>query len=156
MTPALRKYCLPYVPATSVQVENVLNLLRRANRGGALLDIGSGDGRIVIGTKHSFVHHHIMISRMSRLGHPVAILLFFRCSCCKARVPLTWSRIEYLACTIFATGIVISPSIWTHQVLSERSMEIQCITLQIYCHFWRRANGLYSLLYVLVLYRSKC
>ncbi|XP_054624458.1 ATP synthase subunit C lysine N-methyltransferase [Dunckerocampus dactyliophorus] len=46
VAPALRKICLPFVPATTVQVENVLNALRV--RSGTLVDIGSGDGRIVI------------------------------------------------------------------------------------------------------------
>lgn len=43
--PALRKVCLPFVPATVAQVENVLKVLRA--RKGTLVDIGSGDGRIV-------------------------------------------------------------------------------------------------------------
>nr|XP_057917638.1 ATP synthase subunit C lysine N-methyltransferase [Doryrhamphus excisus] len=46
VAPALRKICLPFVPATTTQVENVLNALRA--RSGSLVDIGSGDGRIVI------------------------------------------------------------------------------------------------------------
>ncbi|KAG2458416.1 F173B methyltransferase, partial [Polypterus senegalus] len=46
VTPALRKICLPFVPATSAQIENVLKMLRL--RTGSLVDIGSGDGRIVI------------------------------------------------------------------------------------------------------------
>lgn len=45
VTPALRKVCLPFVPATTAQVENVLRVLRA--RSGTLVDIGSGDGRIV-------------------------------------------------------------------------------------------------------------
>ena len=45
VTPALRKICLPFVPATTTQVENVLKVLR--TRSGTLVDIGSGDGRIV-------------------------------------------------------------------------------------------------------------
>ena len=45
VTPALRKVCLPFVPATTAQVENVLRVLRA--RTGTLVDIGSGDGRIV-------------------------------------------------------------------------------------------------------------
>lgn len=48
VTPAFRKYCLPYVPATNNQLNNVLKLLQ-ANSSEKLLDIGSGDGRIVIG-----------------------------------------------------------------------------------------------------------
>lgn len=47
VTPALRKVCLPFVPATSAQVENVLKVLQA--RTGSLVDIGSGDGRIVSG-----------------------------------------------------------------------------------------------------------
>lgn len=46
ITPALRKTCLPFVPATTKQVENVVKMLRC--RRGPLVDIGSGDGRIVI------------------------------------------------------------------------------------------------------------
>ncbi|XP_059828508.1 ATP synthase subunit C lysine N-methyltransferase-like isoform X1 [Hypanus sabinus] len=46
VAPALRRFCLPFVPATPVQVENVLQLLN--GHRGALVDIGSGDGRIVI------------------------------------------------------------------------------------------------------------
>ncbi|XP_031215899.1 ATP synthase subunit C lysine N-methyltransferase isoform X2 [Mastomys coucha] len=46
IAPALRKVCLPFVPATSRQVENVVKMLR--HRKGPLVDLGSGDGRIVI------------------------------------------------------------------------------------------------------------
>ncbi|OXA44060.1 ATP synthase subunit C lysine N-methyltransferase isoform X2 [Folsomia candida] len=46
VTPALRKICLPYVPATTSQVENVIKALK--GRKGTLVDLGSGDGRIVL------------------------------------------------------------------------------------------------------------
>lgn len=45
LAPALRKVCLPFVPATSAQIQNVLKMLQR--RSGSLADIGSGDGRVV-------------------------------------------------------------------------------------------------------------
>ncbi len=45
ISPALRKVCLPYVPATTRQVDNVMSLLQ--GRSGTLIDLGSGDGRIV-------------------------------------------------------------------------------------------------------------
>ena len=45
VSPALRRVCLPYVPATSRQVDNVMQLLK--GRSGAVVDLGSGDGRIV-------------------------------------------------------------------------------------------------------------
>ncbi|XP_065608136.1 ATP synthase subunit C lysine N-methyltransferase isoform X2 [Cyrtonyx montezumae] len=46
VAPALRRVCLPFVPATSAQIENVLKMLQ--GRRGSVVDIGSGDGRIVI------------------------------------------------------------------------------------------------------------
>lgn len=45
LSPAFRKICLPYVPATNQQVQNVLQALK--GRSGSLIDLGSGDGRIV-------------------------------------------------------------------------------------------------------------
>lgn len=48
VAPAFRRICLPYVPATTEQIQNVLSFLPK-NTGGKLLDIGSGDGRIVVG-----------------------------------------------------------------------------------------------------------
>ncbi|XP_029929470.1 ATP synthase subunit C lysine N-methyltransferase [Myripristis murdjan] len=53
VAPALRRVCLPFVPATTAQVENVLRALQA--RSGTLVDIGSGDGRIVIAAaQHGF------------------------------------------------------------------------------------------------------
>ncbi|XP_069586509.1 ATP synthase subunit C lysine N-methyltransferase isoform X2 [Ranitomeya imitator] len=46
VSPALRKICLPFVPATELQMENVFKMLMF--RSGTFVDIGSGDGRIVI------------------------------------------------------------------------------------------------------------
>ena len=50
--PALRRVCLPFVPATSSQLSNVRSALGGRVSSppgpGRLLDIGSGDGRIVI------------------------------------------------------------------------------------------------------------
>ncbi|KAH6938912.1 hypothetical protein HPB50_014837 [Hyalomma asiaticum] len=48
LSPALRKICLPYLPATDAQVRNVSSLLRRRRRCSAVVDLGSGDGRIVL------------------------------------------------------------------------------------------------------------
>ncbi|KAG1668355.1 Protein N-lysine methyltransferase FAM173B [Nymphon striatum] len=45
--PAFRRICLPYVPATDIQVKNVLKFLRKS-KGSSVVDLGSGDGRIVI------------------------------------------------------------------------------------------------------------
>lgn len=48
VTPGFRKICLPFVPATDSQISNILTSLR--GRGGSLIDLGSGDGRIVLST----------------------------------------------------------------------------------------------------------
>lgn len=45
--PAIRTYCLPYVPATNRQLSNLSRAFKRhVQPGSAFLDIGSGDGRI--------------------------------------------------------------------------------------------------------------
>lgn len=47
LLPALRRHCLPYVPATDTQLENIARALRQhAKKRGTFLDIGSGDGRV--------------------------------------------------------------------------------------------------------------
>ena len=46
VAPGFRKVCLPFVPATSMQVENALSVLRKGSKL-SLIDLGSGDGRIV-------------------------------------------------------------------------------------------------------------
>lgn len=50
VSPALRRICLPFVPATDNQIKNVLKLCNKKQLGGSgatLVDLGSGDGRIV-------------------------------------------------------------------------------------------------------------
>jgi hypothetical protein len=51
LSPGLRRICLPYVPATDVQVANVISALRGCS--GSLVDCGSGDGRIVFAAARS-------------------------------------------------------------------------------------------------------
>ena len=46
VAPGFRKVCLPFVPATSMQVENALSVLRKGSKL-SLIALGSGDGRIV-------------------------------------------------------------------------------------------------------------
>lgn len=51
ISPAFRRYCIPYVPATSGQIALVLDQIPNAKRAGVapkLCDLGSGDGRVVI------------------------------------------------------------------------------------------------------------
>ncbi|XP_075927781.1 ATP synthase subunit C lysine N-methyltransferase isoform X2 [Petromyzon marinus] len=52
--PALRRVCLPFVPATDAQLGNILRALGPGRRR-RLVDIGSGDGRIVLAAaRHGF------------------------------------------------------------------------------------------------------
>jgi len=45
--PALRKHCLPYLPATDYQLSNLSEAFKRHSRkNSSFIDIGSGDGRI--------------------------------------------------------------------------------------------------------------
>nr|SVE94594.1 EOG090X0HEX [Simocephalus serrulatus] len=49
VSPALRRVVLPYVPASTKQVENVMKALSASkSTGKKLIDLGSGDGRIVL------------------------------------------------------------------------------------------------------------
>lgn len=79
--PALRKYCLPYVPATDSQLDNILRSLRKhALVGGRFVDIGSGDGRVCRASAKSglFAQVHgvelnyplVLYSRLSSLNLP--------------------------------------------------------------------------------------
>ena len=49
LTPALRRHALPYVPATREQLDNIFYLLKQysTKQRRHLIDLGSGDGRIV-------------------------------------------------------------------------------------------------------------
>lgn len=45
--PAFRKHCLPYVPATDLQLSNLFKSFKKYSiKNGKFIDIGSGDGRI--------------------------------------------------------------------------------------------------------------
>lgn len=47
VAPALRRVCIPYVPATPDQLANVRKALAIDGSRGPLIDLGSGDGRVV-------------------------------------------------------------------------------------------------------------
>ncbi|KAF8563354.1 hypothetical protein P879_10637 [Paragonimus westermani] len=53
IAPAFRRICLPYVPATTVQLNSIARLLHTAQQAeqmtslGSVIDLGSGDGRVV-------------------------------------------------------------------------------------------------------------
>lgn len=48
VSPAFRRVCIPYVPASDTQISNVKKLLPRIPEPvDPLIDLGSGDGRVV-------------------------------------------------------------------------------------------------------------
>ncbi|XP_068683512.1 ATP synthase subunit C lysine N-methyltransferase-like isoform X2 [Montipora foliosa] len=59
VTPALRKICLPYVPATERQVTNIIKMAKTSKRqGSTMVDLGSGDGRVVFAAaRHGYQAH---------------------------------------------------------------------------------------------------
>ncbi|XP_048961756.1 ATP synthase subunit C lysine N-methyltransferase isoform X2 [Canis lupus dingo] len=73
LTPALRKICLPFVPATTKQIANVVKMLHC--RRGSLVDIGSGDGRIVTFSQYSNVVIFGVPQMMLRLKEKLALEL---------------------------------------------------------------------------------
>lgn len=49
VSPALRRFTLPFIPATDNQLKNIMKVLPKSPDSSIkVLDIGSGDGRIVI------------------------------------------------------------------------------------------------------------
>jgi len=68
VVPALRAVCLPYVPATTAQLANVskaLGVVRTATHPHpTLVDIGSGDGRIVLqAAREGYKAHGVELNR---------------------------------------------------------------------------------------------
>uniref|UniRef100_A0A0N4ZNW7 ATP synthase subunit C, plastid n=1 Tax=Parastrongyloides trichosuri TaxID=131310 RepID=A0A0N4ZNW7_PARTI len=47
VAPAFRRVCIPYVPATPQQLSNISKALQKCKNIGSLIDLGSGDGRVV-------------------------------------------------------------------------------------------------------------
>lgn len=64
VAPALRRVVLPYVPASTQQVENVMKALSKNSTGGKkLIDLGSGDGRIVLAAgQRGFQSHGVELN----------------------------------------------------------------------------------------------
>ncbi|XP_011497392.1 PREDICTED: protein FAM173B [Ceratosolen solmsi marchali] len=83
ITPAFRKICLPYVPSTTDQIKNIILALK--GRSGSVLDVGSGDGRIVIAAaKAGFQADGIELnpwlvyfSKLSAINHGVSSKTLF-------------------------------------------------------------------------------
>ena len=72
--PALRRYCLPYVPATPVQIERVLSQLE--GRKGKVVDLGSGDGRVVSGCLGHIVKKFNSVKWTLQCSHITSAVVF--------------------------------------------------------------------------------
>lgn len=67
--PGFRRICLPFVPATDTQINAVITCLK--GRRGSLIDLGSGDGRIV----HQIARYSLNSSGGSKLTSFVGVEL---------------------------------------------------------------------------------
>lgn len=149
VAPAFRKYCLPYVPATTNQIDNILIALRSGRsltnnkltdtpivkqHQRRLLDIGSGDGRIVIGTSLYKSTNYSFFNVVRRLYS--GRQKWLRCR---------WCRIESVVGTVLKIG---RTNKWCGQsdgIFSPRFVDVQLGSIRKYRYFWRRTNGLVKL-----------
>ncbi|XP_055380962.1 ATP synthase subunit C lysine N-methyltransferase [Condylostylus longicornis] len=114
VAPAFRRYCLPYVPATTEQIKNVLSILptkedtQKISK--VLLDIGSGDGRIVFATANKGLTSHgvelnrwlVYYSRLKALKNGIKNAKFFQKDLWKYNI----STYDYIV--IFGVGQMMS------------------------------------------------
>ena len=70
----LWQVCLPYVPASSEQVKNVLQALQ-SSRGKTLLDLGSGDGRLVSVNNKCLFGKICTIIKINTFGTKIQVVL---------------------------------------------------------------------------------
>lgn len=79
ISPAARKYCIPFIPATNKQVNNVLKICKQINQqrsngtGIKVCDLGSGDGRLVLELAKAGIHSYgyelnVWLVMWSKLG----------------------------------------------------------------------------------------
>jgi hypothetical protein len=112
LLPALRKHCLPYVPATSEQLSNLSRAFRKHSaRGDTFIDVGSGDGRIcrLASSLGMYSHVHgvelngwlILYSRMKAMRQPN--VKFYR------RDLWTFPLHQYDALCIFGVDTMMGP-----------------------------------------------
>lgn len=72
VTPALRKICIPYVPATPQQLQNVATALSACpTKVSPLVDLGSGDGRVV----SCFFFSFLMLNKKNSISFPALFTL---------------------------------------------------------------------------------
>uniref|UniRef100_A0AC35TQ03 Protein FAM173B n=1 Tax=Rhabditophanes sp. KR3021 TaxID=114890 RepID=A0AC35TQ03_9BILA len=65
VAPAFRKVCIPYVPATTQQLENIRKALSQVKSVGSVIDLGSGDGRVTIHcAKQGYVSSGVELNRI--------------------------------------------------------------------------------------------
>jgi SAM-dependent methyltransferase len=118
LTPALRKHCLPYVPATDVQLSNVSAALTRcpAGENRRVIDLGSGDGRVAIAaaclgfdSDGVELNPHLVLwsrlrARLTRRSYPPGVRMprFYRRNLFKVDLS------QYDVVTMFGTELLMS------------------------------------------------
>lgn len=137
MAPAFRKYCLPYVPATTTQLENILSVLKHSDKSGRLLDIGSGDGRIVVGM------WELNDFEGFEAWWQVSFMMQFFLSRRQTWISFRWGWIEPMVGAVFSYRCPYQRCINENFILPQGSVEVWCFVLQTHCDFRRGTNGKY-------------
>ncbi len=137
MAPAFRKYCLPYVPATTTQLENILSVLKYSDRNGRLLDIGSGDGRIVVG-KHFLMNYKKVKRHSNRYDINVKAAAKNGFQSCHGVELNTWlvqySRIAALASGVSKKTAFYRKDLWKFDVSSYKHIVIFGVEQMVQSH----------------------
>lgn len=103
--PGFRRICLPYVPATEQQINNILACLR--GRSGTLVDLGSGDGRIIMAVMKANLSstHQLNLKKADGVELNSWLVLYSRFSKWRQRNVLQRDRISFYKRNIFKTDL---------------------------------------------------
>lgn len=103
--PGFRKICLPYVPATQQQITNILTCLR--GRSGSIVDLGSGDGRIIISVMQANLNngYELNLSKGEGVELNSWLVLYSNWSKWRQRKLLSKEKVLFIKKDIFKTDL---------------------------------------------------
>ena len=108
--PGFRKVCLPYIPATDKQIQNILICLK--GRSGALVDLGSGDGRIILSVmKANGSNNYFNIEKADGVELNPWLVLYSKYSKWRHRRSITSGSVSFYKKDIFKTDLGIYDNI---------------------------------------------
>lgn len=110
--PGFRKICLPFVPATEHQIQNILKCLR--GRTGSVIDLGSGDGRIILSimkSDKSGDNHNMKLTKAAGVELNFWLVLYSRLQVWKNRNLVNKNQISFYKKDIMKTDLKIYDNI---------------------------------------------